>query len=190
MTRTELVSTIADITGRPVTTINPTLYTQLQAEGLLPRGAPGNKDAGLTSKHKISLLLGACLGRERGVSQRKSEAAWRKQEEFFSKRVGKVEDITSQLGIDMTHAGAALISILDTIRDWPTEGLLAGFRVTATFTNEVHLALMFRQEQYGVTAVAVFGQEPEQRTDEDSDKIVYQRIVRIPHAAFERLAAE
>jgi hypothetical protein len=133
-------------------------------------------------------LLGACLERERGVSQRKSEAAWRKQEEFFNKRIGNVEEYTSQLGIDLTHAGTALVSILDTIRNWPSKGLLAGFRVTATITNESHLALMFRQAEYGVTAVAVFGEEPEPPSDENSDKIVYQRIVRIPHAAFERLA--
>jgi hypothetical protein len=186
MTRTELVEIIADIAARPRTSINPGLYVQLQGDGLLPRGGPGG-NVDLTSAHKINLLLGATLDRAYGTSPGAAVKQWRKRESFFNKRYGNAEELAESLGIKTDDAITALISVLDTINKWPTDGLLSDVRVTATVRNETFLTIMLQRKHYKVTALLTFGTMPDE-ADEASDKIVYERLVRVPHAAFVRLA--
>jgi hypothetical protein len=179
MMRKDLSEMIADISGRPMTTIENGLIPKLQAAGLLPSLRKG--DDGVDASYKVNVLLGTILDRQHGVSPAEAVRHWRSLT-----LTGASEDITHSFGIDTTNAGAALDSILERKGTWSSRSpILAAMtrgdiRVTVEFRGESCMVVIFHGPKRNIGTLT-FGSA-------DADGRV-ERIVRVPYHAFERLAA-
>jgi hypothetical protein len=172
MMRKELAQIVADIAKRPVTTVENNLIPKLQTAGL----AQGEVDA----RYRINVLLGILLDREHGVTPAQSVRHWR------ALPIATVldENLAETLGINLKNAGTALDSILETVLTWAGAGSPIfrakykheHFQVSVEFRDDTQLVIAF-----GGRPTFTFGL-PNATTGQA------ERIVRIPHAAFERLA--
>ncbi len=186
MLRKELSETVAEIAGRPVTTIENNLIPKLQSAGLVPaiRGPSGDVDAA----YRINVLLGAIFSIGYGASAGEHVKRWR-----ALRLTGDVGDLTEvelarKFGIDTSNAGAALDGILETVRTWP--GRLPILEAKAG--GDIHVAVEFHGEDCMVlvfhgpaktVGTLTFGLEP---AVDETGRV--ERIVRLLHRAFERLA--
>jgi len=186
-TRTEAVNTVAAVTGRSRTSINPALYTQLQDDELLPRGGPGGV-VDLSATHLVTLFLAAALDRPHGISPGESVNRWRALP--LTGPIGI--DLVHTFGIDTTDAGTALDSIVANVSTWPERlspimKAKAGgdIGVAAEFHDDTYMVLIFYGLQAGKTmAQLTFGTQPAVETDR------IERIVRALHGVFLRLAVQ
>jgi hypothetical protein len=174
MMRKEAAQIIADIAKRPVTTVENNLIPKLQAAGL----AQGEVDA----SYRVNVLLGILLDREHGVTPPESVRHWR----ALPLVARSDESLAETLGISLKNAGTALDSILETVLAWPDAGspIFKAKRerveVSVEFCDDNQMVITFgRGKRQGATVT--FGL-PDATTGQA------ERIVRIPHAAFERLA--
>jgi hypothetical protein len=172
MMRKEAAQIIADIAKRPVTTVENNLIPKLQTAGL----AQGEVDA----TYRINVLLGILLDREHGITPAQSVRHWRALPPVVAQ---SDESLAETLGINLKNAGAALDSILETINTWSDVGgpifkaaKARHLRVTVEFRDDNQMVIAF-----GARQAFTFGL-PDATTGQA------ERIVRIPHAAFERLA--
>jgi hypothetical protein len=173
MMRKEAAQIIADIAKRPVTTVENNLIPKLQTAGL----AQGEVDA----TYRINVLLGILLDREHGVTPAQSVRHWRALPPVVAQ---SDESLAETLGINLKNAGAALDSILETVLTWAGAGSPIfrakykheHFQVSVEFRDDTQLVIAFGGRQ-----TFTFGL-PDATTGQA------ERIVRIPHAAFERLA--
>jgi hypothetical protein len=176
MLRKELSELVAEIAGRPITTIENNLIPKLQSAGL----ARGEVD----TTYKIDVLLGAIFSVERGASAGENIKAWRS----LPLTAAANYDLARTFGIDTINAGLALDSILDTVATWPGRSPIfeakAGgdIHVAAEFHDESHLILVFHGPKKTL-ATLTFGAEP---VADQTGRV--ERIVRLLHRAFERLA--
>lgn len=180
MLRKELSETVAEIAGRPVTTIENNLIPKLQSAGLVP----SLKGAGeLNSVPRTNVLLGAIFSGGYGVSAGEAVKHWRSLP--FTGAAN--EDLAQSFGVKTANAGAALDSILETIGRWPrspiAEAAAGGdIRVAAEFHDDTTMVLVFHGPEK-IVCTLNFGLPP--ITDEAGR---VERIVRLLHRAFERLA--
>jgi hypothetical protein len=186
MLRKELSETVAEIAGRPITTIENNLIPKLQSAGLVPaiRGPSGEVD----STYRVNVLLGAIFSVGYGASAGESVKRWRSLP--LTSDVGELTAVAlaRHFGIDTSNAGAALDSILETIRSWsgrsPILEAKAGgdIRVAVEFHGEDCMVVVFHGPAKTVGTLT-FGSEPVADT---AGRV--ERIVRLLHRAFERLA--
>jgi hypothetical protein len=175
MNRKELSETVADIAGRPFTTIENNLIPKLQSAGL----ARGEVD----TTYKIDVLLGAIFSVERGASAGENVKHWRKL-----RLTSGDTDIAQMFGIRTTNAGAALESILETIGAWLGKSPIleakggGDIHVAVEFHDEHHMVVVFHGPKKTVGTLT-FGSEP---VADETGRV--ERIVRLLHRAFERLA--
>jgi hypothetical protein len=176
MNRKELSETVADIAGRPFTTIENNLIPKLQSAGL----ARGEVD----SSYKIEVLLGAIFSVERGAPAGEAVKHWCALP-FTAAANG---DLARHLGIDTTNAGLALESILKTIGAWSGKSPIADaaargdIHVAAEFHGDDRMVLVFHGPKK-IVGTLTFGSEA---VADETGRV--ERIVRLLHRAFERLA--
>ena len=184
MMRKELSETVADIAGRPVTTIENGLIPKLQAAGLVP----GLKGAGeVDASYRVNVLLAALLDRQHGVSPAEAVKKWR-----ALRPVNPENSIAQEYGIRTENAGAALDSILDTLKTWPDRSSPI-LRARAGADGNIHVAAEFHGDDCLVLAFYnIAGRSKGNLTfgsplvEDDAGRAT--RIVRLLHPAFERLA--
>jgi hypothetical protein len=181
MMRKELSETVADIAGRPMTTIENRLIPVLQGADLVP-SLKGAGDVG--TGYRINVLLAAILDRQHGVSPAEAVRHWRALPLTESAN----DDLARAFGIDTTNAGLALDSILTTIRTWPGRSPIAEAKaggdvhVAAEFHDDTTMVLVFHGPAKTVCTLN-FGLPP---VADQTGRV--ERIVRLLHRAFERLA--
>jgi hypothetical protein len=180
MLRKELSETVAEISGRPITTIENNLIPKLHASGLVPslKGA-GDVD----SSYRINVLLGTIFSVGYGASAGENVKRWRKLRLIG----GTNADLVQTFGIKTTNAGAALDSILETIGTWPgrspiLEAKYGDIRLAVEFHGDDHMKFVFHGPDK-IAATLDFGSEP---VADQTGRV--ERIVRLLHRAFERLA--
>jgi hypothetical protein len=182
MMRKELSETVADIAGRPMTTIENRLIPVLQGADLVPslKGA-GDVDA----TYRVNVLLGAILDRQHGVSPAEVVRHWR----ALPFTAAANDDLTRAFGINTSNAGTALDSILTTVRAWPGRSPIAEAKaggdvhVAAEFHGDTGMTLVFYGPRGKSVGTLTFGSEP---VADETGRV--ERIVRLLHRAFERLA--
>jgi hypothetical protein len=175
MMRKELSETVAEIAGRPMTTIENGLIPKLQAAGLVS----GEVD----STYRVNVLLGTILDRQHGVSPAEAVKHWR----ALPFTAAANEDLAQSFGIKTNNAGAALDSILETIGTWPSvpiaEAAARGdIHVAAEFHDDTTMVLVFHGPAKTVGTLN-FGLPP---VADQTGRV--ERIVRLLHRAFERLS--
>jgi hypothetical protein len=179
--RKQLAEIVADLSGTPVTTVENNLIPRLQSAGLLPSLRRG--DGEVDAAYRITVLMAAALDREHGVSVGENVRRWRSLP-FASTPSGT--GIQEQFGIRVDNVGTALDDVLEKLFQKRVESPIRQAKgpvlVTAEFLGTDQFKLIFGPSR---KAVLNFGR-PE--GEESIGRI--ERIIRIPHAAFERLAAE
>jgi hypothetical protein len=180
--RKDLSETVADIAGRPVSTIENGLIPKLQAAGLVSNLKGGGE---LDSSYRINVLLASILDRQHGVSPAEAVKHWRSLP--FTGNAN-ADEIARAFGIDTTCAGLALESILNNMRTWPGRSPIAeaaaggDIRVAAEFHDDTTMVLVFHGPTKTVCTLN-FGLPP---VADQTGRV--ERIVRLLHRAFERLA--
>lgn len=179
MMRKELAQLAADITGRPVTTIENGLIPKLQAAELV-----GSE---VDATYKVNVLLAAIVDRDHGVSPAAAVRHWR-----GLPLTSGDDDFARYFEIDITSAGAALDSILANVSLQPTHKSPILEAMLAKAGGEITLAVEFYSEHlvlrfYGKTSGKpardlIFGTEPA------ADNTRIERISRLFLPAFVRLA--
>jgi hypothetical protein len=180
MMRKELSEIVADIAGRPMTTIENRLIPVLQGAGLV--------QGDVNSSYRVNVLLASILDRQHGVSPAEAVKHWRALP--LTSGVGELTNVelARYFGIDTSNAGVALDSVLETVRSWPgrspiREAKAGGYiHVAAEFHGDDCMVLVFHGSKNTVGTLT-FGSEP---VADETGRV--ERIVRLLHRAFERLA--
>jgi hypothetical protein len=179
--RKQLSEIVADLSGTPVTTVENNLIPRLQSAGLLPSLRRG--DGEVDANYRVTVLMGAALDREHGVSVGENVRRWRSLP-FASTPSGR--DMHERFGIRTDNVGTALDDVLEKLFrkrvESPIERAKGPLLVTAEFLGTDQFKLIFGQSR---KSVLNFG-----RLEGEESIGRIERIVRIPHVAFERLAAE
>jgi hypothetical protein len=179
--RKQLAEIVADLSGTPVTTVENNLIPRLQSAGLLPSLRRGDGEVDAT--YRVTVLMGAALDREHGVSVGENVRHWRSLP-FASTPLGR--SMQEQFGIRVDNVGTALDDVLEKLFRKrvknPIRQAKGPLLVTAEFLGTDQFKLIFGQSR---RSVLDFG-----RPDSEGSISRIERIVRIPHAAFERLATE
>jgi hypothetical protein len=178
--RKQLAEIVADLSGTPVTTVENNLIPKLQSAGLLPSLRRGDGEVDAT--YRVNVLLGAALDREHGVSVGENVRRWRSLP--LSEHVGA--EMQEQFGIRVTNVGAALDDVVGKLfENWaqsPIQRAKGTLIVAAEFLGTDQFKLIFGQSR---RTVFTFG-----RPNGEVSAGRVERIIRIPHAAFVRLAVE
>jgi hypothetical protein len=188
MMRKQVAETTADIALRPVSTIENGLIPKLQSAGVLP-GVRGRDAGEVDSSYRVNVLLAALLGGQYGVPPAETVRHWR----ALPYACGNT-DFAEQVGIKLKNAGAALDAILETLRTWQDRGSPIfrakheakheDIKVTVEFCDDTHMVIAFHNLKRPI-ATLTFGLPPNAASAATGRA---ERIVRVPHAAFERLA--
>jgi hypothetical protein len=180
MMRKELSETLADISGRAMTTIEIGLIPKLQAARLVP--ARNRWDAGVDASYRVTVLLATILDQKHGVSPAEAVRHWR-----ALPFTGGSDELARNLGIETSNAGAALDSILETLRTWPGRSPIldaaagGNINVAAEFHGEDSMVLVFHGPTRSMGTLNFGSSKPN-----DAGRV--ERILRLSHRAFERLA--
>jgi len=197
MQRKQLAELVADIAGKPLSTIENGLIPKLQSAGVIPwvKSRDGSE---IDASYRVTVLLAAAIPSGYGVAPGEAVRFWRSlpmvapfyrsddgPKLSMEEKVRCAVQFLEGLGIKFdTTLGEVLDGIVESMQSgafqkWVQVGDVS---VSASFHDTHYAALAIDRPQFGKGVILYFGPEK-------GETPAVQRVVQINRAAFERLAA-
>jgi hypothetical protein len=187
--RRELADRVAEITGRPLASIDPTLYTPLQRDELLPRGGAGRSNLDLSASHRINLFLGAALDRKYGTPVGESVRRWRSLSAVGARYRPEGPDESRAAIRFVEGLGIVFHRDLGTALDGIVASMSSGAFAKWAADDNVYFSVQFFDDDYALLVLnRPNGRGVSFGYGDDKPLPPISRTIRVDRAAFERLA--